>query len=142
MSVNKVILLGNLCEDPRVRNFDNGGKVAQFSLATNKRPYKKKDGSEVPGRTDFHNVVINVPGLSEIAEKYLKKGNKVYLEGELRTRKYEDENKVIKYITEVYVSSIELLSSKKDDVVPNSVHTKQPENVQQPENYPVDGLPF
>ncbi len=111
MSVNKVILMGNVCHTPKVTTFDDGGKVAQFSLATNKRGFKTQDGREVPEQTEFHNIVINRTGLAGVAEQYVKKGDKVYLEGELRTRKYENEG-ASKYITEVYVSTMELLTPK------------------------------
>ena len=112
MSVNKVTLLGNICHDPQIKSFDNGGKVAQFSLATNKRAFKTKDGREVPERTEFHNVVINQKGLAEVAEKYLHKGDKLYLEGELRTRQYEDNAGAKHYITEIYVATMEMLTPK------------------------------
>ena len=112
MSVNKVTLLGNVCHEPKIKAFDNGGKVAQFSLATNKRAFKTKDGREIPEQTEFHNIVINKKGLAEVAEKYVKKGDKLYIEGELRTRKYADANGAERYITEVYVNEMEMLSSK------------------------------
>lgn len=111
MSVNKVMLLGNICQDPAIKTFENGGKIAQFSLATNKRGYKTKDGRDIPERTEFHNIVINASGLAEVAEKYLHKGDKIYLEGELRTRQYES-NGVKHYITEIYVATMEMLTPK------------------------------
>lgn len=112
MSVNKVILLGNLCQDPKIKTFDNGGKVAQFSLATNKRGFRTKDGRDIPESTEYHNIVINQKGLAEVAEKYLHKGDKLYLEGELRTRQYEDNAGAKHHITEIYVSTILMLSPK------------------------------
>lgn len=126
MSVNKVILLGNVCQDPAIKTFDKGGKVAQFSLATNKRGYTTKDGREVQEKTEFHNIVINMSGLAEVAEKYLHKGDKVYLEGELRTRQYDDKNGTKHYITEVYVSSMELLTPKRDSQQDNCAPAPAP----------------
>lgn len=111
MSVNKAILMGNVCADPRIKNFDDGGKVAQFSLATNKRAYKTKDGRDIPEQTEFHNIVINRKGLAEVAEKFVRKGNKVYIEGELRTRQYDDSG-ATRFVTEVYATEMELLTPK------------------------------
>lgn len=112
MSVNKVILLGNVCEDPRIKVFNNGGKVAQFTLATNRRVYKAKDGREIPEKAEFHNLVVSVSGLADVAEKYVKRGNKLYVEGELRNRTYEDRDRVKRFITEIVVHSFELLTPK------------------------------
>lgn len=113
MSVNKVILMGNVGKDPDVKTFDNGGVVAQFPLATTKRGFKTKDGKEVPERTEWHNVVLS-NGLAKVAEQYVKKGDKLYIEGELRTRSYEDNNGVKHFITEVYGYDMEMLTPKKD----------------------------
>lgn len=111
MSVNKAIILGNVTADPRVTTFNDGGKVAQFSVATNKRAYTNKDGKEVPERAEFHNVVINRNGLVSVAEQFVKKGTKVYIEGEMRTRQYEN-NGVKQSICEIYADTLELLSAK------------------------------
>ena len=113
MSVNKVILMGYTGKDPDVKTFDNGGVVAQFPLATTKRGFTTKDGREIPERTEWHNIVLS-NGLAKIAGQYVKKGDKLYIEGELRTRSYEDNNGVKRYITEVYGFNMEMLSPKKD----------------------------
>ena len=113
MSVNKVILMGHTGKDPEVKVFENGGVVAQFTLATTKRAFKTKDGKEIPERTEWHNIVLS-NGLAKVAEQYIKKGDKLYIEGELRTRSYEDGNGVKRYITEIYANNMEMLSSKKD----------------------------
>lgn len=113
MSVNKVILMGHLGKDPEVTRFENGGEVAQFTLATTKKGFKTKDGREIPERTEWHNVVLS-NGLAKIAEQYVKKGDKLYIEGELRTRSYEDNNGVKRYITEVYATNMEMLTPKKE----------------------------
>lgn len=114
MSVNKVILLGNVCQTPKVTTFQGGGKVAQFTLATNKRAYKTKDGREIPEKSEFHNIVVSYSGLADVCEKYVNKGSKLHIVGELRNRKYTDSNGVERIITEVYVEELELLTSKQN----------------------------
>ncbi len=97
--VNKVILLGRLGKDPEVRNFQNGGKVVNLRLATSER-YKDRDGNQQE-RTEWHAVAIFNEKLGEIAERYLKKGSEVYLEGQLETRKWQDASGADKYTTEI-----------------------------------------
>ncbi len=99
-SVNKVILIGNLGRDPEIRTFQNGGRVANLSLATSES-WKDKTSGERKERTEWHRVVIYNDRLVDIAEKYLKKGAKLYLEGQLETRKWSDQSGVEKYTTEV-----------------------------------------
>jgi len=111
MSVNKVILLGNVGKDPEVRYFDNGGAVANFTLATTERGYTAANGTQVPDRTEWHNIVL-WRGLAEIAEKYVKKGSKLFIEGKIRTRSYDDMAGNKRYITEVWGDSMELLDRK------------------------------
>lgn len=113
MSVNKVILIGNVGKDPEYKDFDNGGSVVQFTLATTDRAFKTANGTEVPERTEWHNIVLQ-NGLANIAKEYVKKGNKLYIEGKIRTRSYEDRNGVKRYVTEVYGYNMEMLSPKKD----------------------------
>ena len=102
-SVNKVILVGNLGADPEVRHSQDNNKVVTFSIATSEN-WKDKNG-ERKDRTEWHRVVIFSPGLADIAEKYLKRGAKVYIEGQLRTRKWQDGSGNDKYTTEVVLSS-------------------------------------
>ena len=99
-SVNKVILLGNLGRDPEIRSLQTGNKMATFSVATSKR-WKDKSTQEQKDKTSWHNIVIFGEGLVNIVEKYVKKGSKVYLEGELNTRKWQDKNGDDRYTTEV-----------------------------------------
>lgn len=113
MSVNKVILMGNVGKDPEYKDFDNGGSVAKFTLATNDRAFKTANGTEVPERTEWHNIVLRNE-LAKIAKEYVKKGDKLYIEGKIRTRSYEDNNGVKRYVTEVYGYNMEMLSPKKD----------------------------
>lgn len=111
MSVNKVILLGNVGKDPYVRSLDNGIKVTSFPLATTERAYTLKNGTQVPEQTEWHNLVL-WRGLAEIAEKYVKKGDKLYVEGNIKTRSYDDDKGITRYITEVFVDKLEMLSPK------------------------------
>jgi len=114
-SVNKVILIGNLGADPEVRNFDNGGKVCNLRIATSEQ-WKDKNTGERRERTEWHSVAIFNTGLVGVAEKYLKKGSKVYLEGQLETRKWQDQSGQDRYSTEVvlrpYASEMTLLDGK------------------------------
>lgn len=112
-SVNKVILVGNLGKDPEVRHFEEGRGVANFSIATSES-YRDKEGNLVEN-TDWHNIAIWRPGLVGIAEKYLRKGNKVYVEGKLRSRSYEDQDKNTRYVTEVIVDNLVLLGAPNKD---------------------------
>lgn len=107
MSVNKVTLVGNLGKDPILKKFDNGTSAAQFSLATNER-YKDKTTGETITKTEWHNIVMYSP-LAEIAEKFLKKGNQVYLEGKIESRDYTDKDGIQKRFTEIRVRDMTLL---------------------------------
>jgi single-strand DNA-binding protein len=97
--VNKVIILGRLGKDPEVRNFQNGGRVVNLRLATSER-YKDRDGN-MQERTEWHSVAIFNEKLGEIAERYLKKGSEVYVEGQLETRKWQDQSGQDRYTTEI-----------------------------------------
>ncbi len=116
-SVNKVILVGNLGNDPEVRTFQNGGKVCNLSVATSER-WKDRNTGENRERTEWHRVAIFAEPLVRIAEQYLKKGSKVYLEGQLETRKWQDQSGQDKYSTEVvlrpYKGELTLLDSRSD----------------------------
>ncbi len=111
MSVNKVILLGNVGRDPDVRHPAQGQVVASFKEATSDRAYTNANGVQMPERTEWHNIVMWGKN-AEVAERYIRKGTKLYIEGKLRTRTWEDKNTIKHYITEVYVDSFELLGSK------------------------------
>ncbi len=101
-SVNKVILVGRLGKDPEVRSFQNGGKVVNFTLATSET-WNDRASGERKEKTDWHNIVIKNDKIGEIAEKYLKKGSSVYIEGKIETRKWADQSGQDKYTTEVVV---------------------------------------
>ncbi|GLR46706.1 single-stranded DNA-binding protein [Sphingomonas astaxanthinifaciens] len=98
-SVNKVILIGNLGKDPEARSFQNGGEVVNLTVATSEN-WKDRDGNRQE-KTQWHNVAIFAEGLGKVAKNYLKKGSKVYLEGQLETRKWQDQNGQDRYTTEV-----------------------------------------
>jgi len=107
--VNKVILIGNLGKNPEVRYLDNGVAVANFSLATTEN-YKNKAGERV-SQTEWHNIVV-WRGLAEVAEKYLKKGASVYIEGKIKTRKWEDKEGNTRYNTEILADNMTMLGGK------------------------------
>jgi len=99
-SVNKVIIVGNLGRDPEVRSFQNGGKVCNLTVATSEN-WRDKNSGEKRERTEWHRVAIFSEGLVRVAEQYLRKGSKVYLEGQLETRKWQDQSGQDRYTTEV-----------------------------------------
>ena len=101
-SVNKVILIGNLGQDPEVKTFQNGGRIANLRIATSEN-WKDKNTGERKERTEWHTVVLQSDGLVGVAERYLRKGSKVYIEGSLRTRKWQDQSGNDRYSTEVSV---------------------------------------
>lgn len=111
MSVNKVILVGNVGKDPEVKYLEKGNVVATFSLATTERGYTTAAGVQVPDRTEWHNIVL-WKGLAEIAEKYVRKGSQIYIEGKIRTRNYDDQNGVKKYVTEIFGDNMQLLGKR------------------------------
>lgn len=105
-SVNKVILIGNLGADPEVRTFQNGGKVANLRIATSEN-WKDKNTGERREKTEWHTVAIFSEGLVRVAEQYLRKGSKVYVEGKLQTRKWQDQSGQDRYSTEVVLSGFD-----------------------------------
>ena len=139
MSVNKVILIGNVGKDPDVRYLDNGVAVATFSLATTERGYTLQNGTQVPDRTEWHNIVL-WRGLAQTAEKYVHKGDKLYIEGKIRSRSYDDQNGIKRSIVEIFADNMEMLTPRGTSQ-PQQPMASQP--VQQPvvEN-PSDDLPF
>lgn len=104
-SVNKVILIGNLGADPEIKSFQNGGRIANLRLATSES-WKDRATGERKERTEWHNVTINSDGLVGVVERFLKKGSKIYIEGQLRTRKWQDRDGNDRYTTEVSVGGV------------------------------------
>ena len=128
-SVNKVTLVGNLGRDPEIRAMQNGDKIVQLSVATSDR-WKDKNSGEQRERTEWHRVVIFNDALGKIAEQYLKKGSTVYLEGQLQTRKWTDQQSgQEKYTTEVvlqrYRGELTLLGSRSENQISNDLHNDQ-----------------
>ena len=105
------MLIGNVGRDPEVKYYDTDQAVATFTLATTERGYTLQNGTVVPDRTDWHNIVL-WKGLAKIAEKYVHKGDKLYIEGRLRYRTYDDQKGMRRFVTEVYGENMELLSPK------------------------------
>lgn len=116
--MNKVILKGNAGHDPKVTNFENGGKVAQFTLATTERGYRTKDGREIPDVTDWHNIVVRQTGLAGVCEQYVKKGTPLLIVGKIRTRQYQDNAGQNRYVTEIVVDEMELLGGQRREQAP------------------------
>lgn len=117
-SINKVILVGHLGRDPEVRNFQNGGKIVNLRVATTES-WRTRDTGEKKERTEWHTVVIHNEGLAKVAEQYLRKGSKVYIEGKLETRKWQAQNGEDRYSTEItlraYAGELVLLGGKDSD---------------------------
>ena len=111
MSVNKVILIGNVGQDPKVTYYEGGNCVAQVSLATTDRGYTLQNGTQVPDRTEWHNLIFR-GRLGEIVDKYVHKGDKLYVEGKIRTRSYDDQRGIQRYVTEIFVDNMEMLSPR------------------------------
>tara|TARA_B100001093_G_scaffold233421_1_gene223799 strand:+ start:1068 stop:1514 length:447 start_codon:yes stop_codon:yes gene_type:complete len=130
-SVNKVILIGNLGKDPEVRHLENGAAVANFSIATSENYKDRKTGEKV-SQTEWHNIVA-WRGLAEIAEKYLKKGAKVYIEGKLKTRTWQDKEGNNRYSTEVITDNLTMLGSAAESMG-GSNPIKPVENESKPSN--------
>lgn len=141
MSVNKVILLGNVGRDPDVRYPSQGQIVATFPLATSDRAYRTQAGTQVPERTEWHNIVMWGRN-AEVAERYIRKGTQLYIEGRLRTRMWEDRSAIKRYVTEVYVDTFELLGRPKSDNAPapqpQQPQPQQPQPPQQQAELPTE----
>lgn len=142
MSVNKVILLGNLGKDPEVHHLESGAVTAKFSLATSET-YKNKSGEKVTA-TEWHNIVL-WRGLAEVAEKYLKKGSQIYIEGRIRSRSWDDKDGVKRYITEIEGTVLKMLGKKdssQSDSEHQSINDKLEEINNSNLNSSADDLPF
>lgn len=109
--MNKVMLIGNVGKEPDVKYYDADQAVAQFPLATTERGYVLQNGTRVPDRTDWHNIVM-WGNLAKIAEKYVHKGDKLYIEGRIRYRYYDDKKGQRRFVTEIYAENMELLTSR------------------------------
>jgi single-strand DNA-binding protein len=122
-SVNKVILVGNLGKDPEVRHLENGAAVANFSIATSETYKDRKTGEKV-SQTEWHNIVA-WRGLAEIAERYLKKGHKVYIEGKLKTRSWQDQDGNNRYSTEIITDNLTMLGNSNSNDLKSNFEEQQ-----------------
>ena len=143
MSVNKVILLGNVGKDPEVRYLDGGVAVATFPLATTERGYTLPNGTKVPDRTDWHNIIL-WRGLAQVVEKYVHKGDKLYIEGKLRPRTYDDHNGIRRSVVEIYADVMEMCSSPRPAAPANTATASAEPNTATASEATDsnDGLPF
>ncbi len=138
MSVNKAILIGNVGADPEVRYYDTGQAVATLRLATTERGYTMANGTQVPERTEWHNIVM-WNRLAQTVEKYVRKGDKLYVEGKIRYRSYDDQNGIKRTVLEIYADNMEMLGS------PRNASAQQPQAAPQqatrPQQAPVQQAP-
>lgn len=109
--MNKVMLIGNVGQEPDVRYVEKGVAVAQVRLATSERGYTLQNGTQVPERTEWHTVIL-WRQLAETVEKYVHKGDKLYIEGSIRTRSYDDKQGMKRYVTEIWADKMEMLSAR------------------------------
>ena len=143
MSVNRVQLIGHVGKDPEIKQFDGGTSKASFSLATTERGYTKKTGEKVEDRTEWHNITC-WRGLATIAERFVKKGDLIYIEGKITTRSWEKDG-TKHYMTEIVADNIELLGNKSERSEPEEPPRGEP--VYRENNFDKginadDGLPF
>lgn len=125
------MLIGNVGKDPDVRYYDADQAVAQFPLATTERGYTLQNGTKVPDHTDWHNLVV-WRGLAKVVEKHVHKGDKLYVEGRIRYRSYDDPKGQRRYVTEILVENMELLSPKPAEREENAQHTAAQSTTTQP----------
>lgn len=138
-SLNQATIIGFLGDNPKINTTQNGRKMASFSVATTEKGYQKRDGSTIPDKTEWHNVVI-WGSLAEIAEKYLHRGSSVFVQGKMRTRSYDDKNGNKKFITEIDADTLQMLDRKPSDQQSNQQY--QSSNNPQPSSQKDDDLPF
>ncbi len=142
-SLNKVMLIGNLGDDVKMHQFEDGGCIGRFPIATNESYTNKQTGEKVDN-TEWHNIIVKNKA-AEICSKYLKKGDKVYVEGKLKTRKWQGEDGIQRYSTEVHVSDFNFLNNKTDSstaVNPPNQETPDQNNPVSDNQSQVDDLPF
>ncbi len=139
MSLNKVMLIGNVGAEPDVKYVDSNVAVASVKLATTRRGYTLQNGTQVPEQTEWHNVIL-WRKLADVVHQYVHKGDKLYIEGSIRSRSYDDKQGVRHYRTEIWADSLEMLSPKKQ-AQSSATATSSPQ-VTPPEEAHDEGLPF
>lgn len=141
MSLNKVMLIGNVGKEPEIHYTSQSVCTAQFPLATTTRGYTLANGTNVPERTEWHNILL-WRKLAEVAERYVHKGDKLYIEGEIRTRSYTDKKGFTRYVTEIWGNQMEILSPKTQNAAPaagGAANTSHEDDLPSAED---DKLPF
>ena len=139
--MNKIMLIGNVGKDPEVKYVEQGVAVARLSLATTERGYALPNGTQVPDRTDWHNVIL-WRRLAEVVEKYVHKGDKLYIEGRVRYTTYDDKRGVRHNMTEIWADNMEMLSPKTQSTTPQSNISATPIQPEESEISDDGGLPF
>lgn len=139
--MNKIMLIGNVGKDPEVKYVEQGVAVARLSLATTERGYALPNGTQVPDRTDWHNVIL-WRRLAEVVEKYVHKGDKLYIEGRVRYTTYDDKRGVRHNMTEIWADNMEMLSPKTQTTTPQSNISAAPIQPEESEISDDGGLPF
>lgn len=137
MAINKAIILGNLGKDPEVRILDNGMKVATITVATTEKGYTTQSGQQIPEKTYWHNIVL-WKQLAEVVEKYVSKGDKIYVEGKITSRSYDKQDGSKGYITEIVAEKVELLGGRKEEAPAQ----RQPAQEQYTRANESENLPF
>lgn len=143
-SLNQATIIGYVGDVPKISNTQNGRKVASFAIATTEKGYTSKSGVQYPDRTEWHNIVL-WGNLAEIAEKYLRKGSSVFIQGKMSTRSYDDKNGVKRYITEIEGETMQMLDRRADNATSPSIQNDvQPaySNQQTQVSQKDDDLPF
>jgi len=144
--VNKVILIGNVGADPETKTFESGDKIVRLSLATSER-YKDREGNQQEA-TEWHYVVVRREGLVNVVQQYVNKGDRIYVEGRLRTRSWEDQSGAKRYTTEILMDQLQLLGgpSRSNDSSPSNASSASANQVSEPPQQPIgdidDDLPF
>lgn len=140
-SLNKVMLIGNLGDEVKMHHFDGGGCIGRFPIATNESYTNKATGEKV-SNTQWHNLVVKNKA-AEVCEKYLKKGDKIYVEGKIKTRKWQSEDGIQRYSTEIHVAEFNFLSTKSDSNSDSSLkNDKDHQSESVNEDNQADDLPF
>lgn len=129
MSLNKVMLIGNVGSDPDIRYIDSGVCTARIRLATSTPGYTLPGGTQVPERTEWHNICL-WRRLAEVVERYVHKGDKLYIEGQLRTRSYTDKAGNTRYVTEIWADNMEMLTPKAQSKAPNAPESQEQSKAQ------------
>ena len=139
--MNKVMLIGNVGKDPDIHYYDQDQCVAQVRLATTERGYTLQNGTQVPDHTDWHNLVF-YKGLAKVVEKYVRKGDKLYVEGRIRNRSYDDKKGIQRFITEIYVENMEMLTSRPVTTAPSTGALPRPDESAELNSQDSQTLPF